>query len=164
VTAWGSTLLIDDDAGFAQSFRDFMDSERFSIDTATSWEAGLGLFRVGMHELVIADYNLPGSHHGLRLLAAVRNLRPSTELILISGALPSDAQDLVNTSSLVDGFFRKDEKLGDVVLPQVRAASERTGASTDWRAVADAYIRRRRVDSAELKRIDDYMRDRLPRR
>ena len=59
------------------------------MDHAFGWQEALELFRVNGYELVVADYNLPDTQHGLQLLARMKLLVPTSKLILISGALTS---------------------------------------------------------------------------
>src|SRR5436190_1493564 len=100
-----NTLLIDDEVNLVQSIKAAFDIRGLDLDTALSWDDGLQLFRVGLHDLVIADYNLPGSKLGLKLLARIKQLHPSSKLILISGYFDASAEELLPQTNLVDRFL-----------------------------------------------------------
>jgi DNA-binding response OmpR family regulator len=157
-------LLIDDELGFSGSVKSFFDSAGIELDCASTWQEGLNAFRVGQHELVIADYNLPGSDHGLRLLLEVRRLRPSSRLILISGALnEEEAQLLVPRAGLVDRFLPKAPDLGRELLAEARDAVRRAEEPTDWTQVATAHVNWAKVDDALIEQIDQALRSQMPR-
>jgi len=149
-----ATLLIDDDVGFSTSTKHLFHERGIALDWAQSWDEGLGLFRVGLHELVIADYNLPGSSHGLRLLAKIKPLRPSSKLILISGALTSRAAKIVKETTLVDDYLEKTASLPDTLVELAQKAAGRAQESTDWPAAAGAYLAGSTVYEDDIKRID----------
>lgn len=155
-----STLLIDDNPGFAKELRSLFELVDLGFDYADSWDAGLRKFRIGSHELVVADYNLPRSANGLKLLARLKALRPSTRFILISGALTSEAESLVEQLTFVDRYLAKSPDLGQELLDEAKAAVVRAGAETDWRVVAGSYVGSP-VDETLLERIDELLRQQI---
>jgi DNA-binding response OmpR family regulator len=160
-----AALLIDDNEPFARSLVEFLASCGFELDWAASWTEGLDLFRCAAYELVIADYNLPGSEHGLRLLAAMRPMRPSSQLILISGALTSEGERVARTSSIINAFYTKGAtEFPAQMLREVTAASGRAVQGRDWVAIAEAHLARGSVDEDELTAIDRAMQSQLHRR
>jgi len=151
-------LLIDDEQAFSDSMRAFFQTAGIELDYAGTWKDGLDAFRVGQHELVIADYNLPGSLHGLRLLLEIRRLRPSSRLILISGALRDEAKDLVPKTGLVDRFLPKDDKLAEELLIEAEAAVKRAEGPTDWQQVARAHVNWAALDDKVVENIDQALK------
>lgn len=154
-------LLIDDDEALAESLRHAFGTNDLAVDVVTTWGEGVGLFRVGLHELVIADYNLPGSMLGLKLLGAMKPLRPSARLILISGALTSRAQELIAGTSLVDRYIEKTSELHDELLAEAREAVRRSQEPTNWRLVAEAHLKSTRILDTDVDRIDQLLRGEL---
>lgn len=156
-----SVLLIDDDRAFAESVAASFEARDLGLDVAGSWEAGLALYRAGLHELVIADYNLPGSRLGLKLLLEVKALRPSTRLVLISGRVTPTAADLIAAAGLVDRFIPKTTELARELMEEAREADRRAGEDTDWQQVAMAHLARHTIDEASLDRVDAALRVQL---
>lgn len=152
-----ATLLVEDDEAFGASLRSALAARGYPTDLATTWDDGLAAFRTGGHELVVADYNLPGSSHGLRLLAAAKLLVPSSRLVLISGALSPAAETLAESTSLIT-FFRKTPKLASELLPLVEAAARRATEPTDWQAFATGYVADLDRDFPEVRQIDEALR------
>src|SRR5688572_19887940 len=95
-------LLVEDNDAFAEELEAALNDRGLRIDRASGWEEGLELFRVNGYELVIADYNLPDTEHGLELLAQIKMLIPSSRLVLISGALTPAAERSLADIGLLD--------------------------------------------------------------
>src|SRR4051794_31967806 len=102
-----AALLVEDNEEFAQDLRAALTDRGLGIDWAQSWEDGLGLFRVNAYELVVADYNLPDTELGLKLLAQMKVLSPTSKLILISGALTPGAERALAEVPLIDAYYSK---------------------------------------------------------
>lgn len=155
-----TVLLVDDDEAFAKSFIDDAHDQGISVDWAATWDEGVALFRALGHELVVADYNLPGSRLGLRLLSEVRRLRPSSRVVLISGAVPEHL--LHQSSPLVDAVFVKRPSLPDDLASELSSASVRAAERTDWSEVATAFRDRRDIPEGDLDAVDAALRRGLP--
>jgi len=157
-----ATLLVDDDVGFSASILSTFSESEVLVDWAQGWVEGLELFRVVLHELVIADYNLPRSEHGLKLLAGMKPLRPSSRLILISAALTSKAEEIVKQTRLVDRYLAKTEaSFAEELVGEVRRASRRASEPSDWHAVATGYVTQQSIYSNDIKRIDALLQGEL---
>lgn len=152
------TLLVEDDEGVVASYRRTFEADGIEIDVAETWNEALGLFRVAGHRLVIADYNLPGDDHGLRLLVEMKLLVPSTRLILISGALSRPAEELAQKVTLIDDFHPKTSSLPDTLVDQAKAAIEWAAEETDWQKVGEEYLTPADVVDSALEEIDDALR------
>lgn len=150
-----STLIIDDDIKLLDSLERLVDSAGYRVEVASSWEAGLSAFSALSPELVIADYNLPGSSHGLKLLAEIRNLRPSVRLILISGFVRAASLQQAEHENLVDRVVSKgDLELTSVLLEEVADAVARSERPTDWSEFAGAYLAAGVSDATTLDATD----------
>lgn len=153
-----STLLIDDYPQFREELRDLLHDDGVALDCASTWEEGLELFLVGLHELVIADYNLPGSSNGLKLLAAIKVLRPSSRLVLISGQLTSRGEAIATKNALVDAYYTKTSALGETLLAEAQSAAKRAEQAADWRTLAFTYLAGQRVHDEDIDFIDAILR------
>jgi DNA-binding NtrC family response regulator len=151
-------LLVEDDDGVIDSYRRTFASDGIEIDVAETWEDALGLFRVVGHRLVIADYNLPGNDHGLKLLVEMKLLVPSAELVLISGALSQPAEELASKIPLIDKFYPKTSDLPDILAGLAKSAVERRNEDTDWKKVGEKYLTPADVVDTSVAEIDDALR------
>jgi len=160
-----TTLLVEDDRDSAESYvLRFKEEANLALDWADNWDDALGMFRVAGYPLVIADYNLPGSQHGLKLLVAMKRLVPHSELILISGAMSPRAERLAESIDFLDGFYPKRMNLGTLLLQRAVQVAERADAVTDWRAVASGYLADPRSYQDELDTIDAELSSDVSRR
>ena len=154
--AEASALIIDDDVALLDSWTRLARVDGFDVVTADTWDEGLALFHVLSPDLVIADYNLPGSSHGFRLLAAIRRLRPSVRLVLISGVIePSRLKDVEETG-VVDRALSKGDTttLTCTVLEEIKLTAERSRTPTNWHEFAEAFLHAELVNSADIDWID----------
>src|SRR5271156_380994 len=119
-------LLVDDDQQLVASIAASADASRLDLITATSWDEGLALFHVLSPDLVIADYNMPGSRLGLQLLAEIRRLRPSVRLRLGSGYLDERDMARVAALDLVDATLTKGAAVetARAIVDEIRTAAE----------------------------------------
>lgn len=154
-------LLIDDDRDFNESISENLILHGIEIEIADNWDEGVAKFRVGLHELVIADYNLPGSNHGLKLLAKIKPLRPSSELILISGAITSVPEHKIIISGLVDAYFPKRGDLPGILVEKAKAALGRIEQPTDWTKTAHAHVAGYEIDEKKLDDIDKLLKNNI---
>lgn len=154
-----TALLIDDDEDLRASLKAAADDLGLGLRTTGDWNEALALFHILSPNLVIADYNLPGSEHGLRLLAEIKSLRPSVRVILISGVV--DAADLGRAQAL--GVVERVVSKGDVamtktLLDEIRQAEATGDTASDWQAVAEAYVNSRAVDQHSFNELDAALR------
>ena len=151
-------LLVEDDPNVVESYLRSFAVDGVNVDVADNWDDALGLFRVVGHRLVIADYNLPGDDHGLKLLVEMKLLVPSAELILISGALSEPAEELAARIPLIDRFYPKTEALPDILAGHAKAALGRTGEETDWKKVGEKYLTPSDLVDSSVAEIDEALR------
>ena len=154
-------LLIDDEEAFAKSVRDAFCDAGVNVDYAATWEEGERTFRVGMHDLVIADFDLAGVRDGLLLLARLKALRPNVRLVLISGKSVIVAPETVQSSRVVDRFFIKDGNLMAKLLDEAEASMQRAEQPSDWIQLAERHLAASEIDEAYVDEIDTLMRDAL---
>lgn len=154
-------LLVDDEEAFARSVTDAFSDAGFTVDHTTTWDEGEQLFRVGMHDLVIADFDLEGVRDGLLLLARLKALRPNARLVLISGKSVTVAPATVQSSRVVDRFLIKDGNLMAELLEEAEASMKRAGQPSDWVQLAERHLVASEIDEAYVNEIDTLMRDAL---
>ena len=154
-------LLIDDEPDFTKSVTDAFYDRGVNVEHAATWEDGEQLFRVGMHDLVIADFDLAGARDGLLLLAKLKDLRPGARLLLISGKSVTIPAETIESSKVVDRFLVKDVKLMTELLDEAAASEKRAKQSSDWRKLAERHVAASDVDKDHVEEIDALMRSAL---
>lgn len=77
-------LVIDDEPMMTDSLRQNLIEEGYAVDTAADGVEAIEQFDVGGHHLAICDLQLPDMD-GLEVLRHIKDLRPSTEVIVVTG-------------------------------------------------------------------------------
>jgi DNA-binding response OmpR family regulator len=140
-----------------ESVRVAAEKSGVDLDTAATWEEGIAIFQALSPDLVIADYNLPGSRHGLRLLAEVKALRPTVRVILVSGYLSEEDMAAVNELNLVDRALVKSVATNRALLEEINAAARLAATPTDWVRVAQAHVASEGVSEEALDDLDAHL-------
>ena len=79
----GTILVLGDDLGMCQTIGDVLEHRGYTVQIATASRAGLGLPRTSPADVAIVDISLLDMA-GADLLAAIRRMRPMTEVIFIT--------------------------------------------------------------------------------
>lgn len=158
------TLLIEDDPRFSEPVSAGFELRGIPLDVAATWEEGLAMFQVCAHELVIADYQLPGDSSGFELLIAAKQHRPGTLLVLISGVLSEGAVTILDGSPLVDAYYAKEPTILDDLLRHVAEAAERAALPADWPRIAANWLNRQHATEEEIADLAERLRAELLRR
>jgi signal transduction histidine kinase len=89
----GTALLVDDEACIRVSTADMLNALGFTVREASSAEAALAAIDAGlMPELLITDHLMPGMT-GVQLARLVRERRPKTKTLIVSGFAEVDGID-----------------------------------------------------------------------
>jgi CheY-like chemotaxis protein len=154
------SLVIDDDADLLESLKATVRQHNLDVVAASTWNEGLSLFHVLSPNLVIADYNMPGSRHGLQLLAEIKQLRPSVRLILMSAYLSEEDMDRVESLGLVDRAFTKGSAVTttEAILDEIARAAETADKGTDWVEFAKAHVDGQSVSQEALDELDSALK------
>jgi CheY-like chemotaxis protein len=84
IAGW-TFLVIDDEAIIRDSMKCLLSELGAVVHLANGSSSAIAAARQFRLDVVISDYRLGGSDHGLRALQAVRPLQPSAKLILVTG-------------------------------------------------------------------------------
>jgi PleD family two-component response regulator len=79
-----SVLLVDDNRDIRESIADILDSKGYAVTECDSASSALAMFRKDPFPLVVSDIVMDGMT-GIELLQQVKQHRPETEVILITG-------------------------------------------------------------------------------
>jgi DNA-binding NtrC family response regulator len=77
-------LVVDDEPMMADSLKQNLVEEGYSVDTAATGAEAIGLFDQGGHHLAICDLQLPDMD-GLEVMRHMKDARPTTEVIVVTG-------------------------------------------------------------------------------
>jgi DNA-binding NtrC family response regulator len=160
-----TALVVDDDVELLESITSLASTAGLQVSAASTWDEGLIAFQALSPSVVVADYNMPGSRHGLRLLLEMARLRPSVRLVLMSAYLNEDDLSEVRKFEFIDAAFRKIDPVttARAILEEIRRANEASQVSTDWVALAKAAMSTRNVSEDDMEKLDDFLRaHRLP--
>jgi len=115
-------LVVDDEPLMSDSLRQHLTDEGYAVDVSSSGTQAIDLFDGGAHHLVICDLQLPDMD-GLELLRHMKDAKPSTEVIVVTGY----GSVQVAVEAIKSGAFYFVEKPFDIdeLLPLVEKALER---------------------------------------
>lgn len=77
-------LLVDDNRDGLLVRRSLLEEVGYRVEIATNGEEGLKLFESSPFDVVVTDYRMPRMD-GLELIQRIRQVKPNTRIILLSG-------------------------------------------------------------------------------
>jgi len=98
-------LVVDDEENICEILREFLESEGYSVETASHGEEGLELFRAHPASVVITDLNMPGMS-GWDLARTIKKESADTVIVLLSG-WSSGVEEFNRKEQLVEKIFPK---------------------------------------------------------
>jgi DNA-binding NtrC family response regulator len=98
-------LIVDDEERQREIYRDILEGESYSAETAPSGEAALRMLAQKRFDLVITDLNLSGMS-GVQLLSAILQADPTVAVVLITG-YPSIQSAIEATKKGVYAYLEK---------------------------------------------------------
>jgi CheY-like chemotaxis protein len=101
--ARGRILAVDDDAAMLRTVERIL-SPAHDVRGAASGEEALRLFREQPSDVAIIDIRMPGMD-GYALTRAIKELRPATEVILVTGSVSDLDEKLIRSVQERAGFF-----------------------------------------------------------
>ncbi len=115
-------LVIDDEPMMADSLKQNLAEEGYTVDTAASGAEAIELFDRGGHHLAICDLQLPDTD-GLDVLRHIKDAQPATEVIVMTG-YGTVARAIEATKAGAFWFLEKPFDY-EVIQPLVEKALER---------------------------------------
>lgn len=116
-------LIVDDEPMLADSLKQNLVEEGFSVDTAATGAQAIELFDQGGHHLAICDLQLPDMD-GLEVMRHMKDARPTTEVIVVTG-YGSVARAVEALKAGAFYFVEKPFDFEERLLPLVEKALER---------------------------------------
>ncbi|MEP7165843.1 MAG: sigma-54 dependent transcriptional regulator [Ferruginibacter sp.] len=78
-------LIIDDDADMCALLSRFLTKKGYETDTAHSGKVGIEKFKTGVFDIVLCDYRLGDKKDGKDILIEIKQHKPSTIVVIITG-------------------------------------------------------------------------------
>jgi len=146
-------LLVDDDSSVESDMR-ALKAHGVDCDFCQDWQEALDLFQVNHYDVVISDFLLPGTEHGLKLLVQMRSTKPSTRIILISAYVkPGHEVELKSVSGL-ERLFKKPFDPAELAETVKGILSEIPEDQTNWEAIAQATIEQGTMSLEDIHSIN----------
>jgi DNA-binding NtrC family response regulator len=112
MTSKETILVVDDEAGPRESLRMIL-KPLYEVHTASGGQEALHLIQSKDIDVVTLDLNMPGLS-GIDVLKEIRNLRPKTEVIVITGyGTLNNAQEAIRFGA--GDFISKPFNVADVI-------------------------------------------------
>ena len=118
-------LIIDDDADICNLMSRFLTKNSYETDTAQTANKGLAKIRESFFDIVFCDYRL-GDKDGTEMLKAIKDISPSTVVLIITGY--SDIKTAVNVIKLGAYDYITKPLLPDEVLNVISNALNQPAA------------------------------------
>jgi len=156
-------LFIDDEKALLDSVKTAASLNNINLVTAQSWDDGIALVHVLAPDIVFADYNLPGSRHGLMLLLEIKRLRPSVKVWLVSAYLNDEDLSQIMELGVIDGAMKKLDPMATMekLFELIRNTNSDAATGTDWVAFADAVVKFNDSQQDKLEAFDALLTNRL---
>ncbi|MDQ3803731.1 MAG: sigma-54 dependent transcriptional regulator [Acidobacteriota bacterium] len=123
-------LVVDDEPMMADSLKQNLAEEGYSVDTASSGAQAVELFDGSGHHLAICDLQLPDKGmDGMDVLRHVKDTRPSSEVIVMTGY--GSVERAVEATKAGAFWFLEKPFDFDVLMPLVERALERHELMTE---------------------------------
>ena len=78
-------LLIEDEAGVQNYFKAVISRMGHDLMTANDGPSGVKLIESETADVIMTDLNMPGEPSGMALVRKIRELKPETPVIVVSG-------------------------------------------------------------------------------
>jgi DNA-binding NtrC family response regulator len=117
-------LVVDDEPMMADSLKQNLAEEGYSVDTASNGAQAIELFDGSGHHIAVVDLQLPDRDmDGMDVLRHVKDTRPSSEVIVMTGY--GSVERAVEATKAGAFWFLEKPFDFDVLLPLVERAVER---------------------------------------
>lgn len=122
-------LVVDDEPTMADSLKQNLAEEGYSIDTAATGAEGIELFDQGGHHIAICDLQLPDMD-GLAVVRHIKDAKPLTEVIVLTGHGSGPRAFEASKAGAFD-FVEKDNFEFDTLLRRIQNALKQRDLLTE---------------------------------
>lgn len=121
-------LLVEDDADFLDRLEEYLKSQRYTVDSAATGDAGLEKLKFFQYDVIVLDWNLPGIN-GVDLLKEFRAMGGKTPVLMLTGR-DQVADKALGLDSGADDYLTKPFGVGEL-LARMRAVLRRAASGDD---------------------------------
>ena len=148
-----SILIVDDDPGILNSFKEILEPEGYNVDTAQTGSEALEKCKARLYNIAVIDINLPDTD-GTELLAKIHGMLPKARKIILTG-YPTLDNAVESVNQQADAYIIKP------VNPKefLRVIAENINKQTDAEAVTEDKV----IGWIE-SRYEETKRNRSPRK
>jgi len=156
-------LIIDDEQDSIDSICDHLvDIEGITCRGETHPERAIESFQTNPADIVIVDFLLSTLDEmtGLDVIQQIRDIKPFTRFILISGFVPYAAdhekisEQLINQIK-VDRYVRKPLDIEELSSMVKELLANVETVSQDWLAISEEYVSKGKVTAAEVRNLNE---------
>src|SRR4029077_6071455 len=161
-------LVIDNEQDSVDSICDHLNLENITCRGETDPKKAIEDFQANPTDIVIVDYLLSdiSGITGLDVVSTLKDIKPFTRFILISGYMPIEDDDNDISAKLakqmkVDRFIRKPYdilKLTDLVRELLEKLESTSG---DWTAMAEEYVSKRSVTAEQVRALNEEFKQKI---
>jgi len=142
-------LIMEDDVNLARGLKLILDEEGYDVDLQNTGHGAMDAMDQADYDLLMADLRLPDIN-GMQVIKQVKDTRPGTEVIVMTGYATSDlavdAMKLGVRDFLAKPFTEKQIKTAiDEALAASAAGTEKTKAAASKDFVIDVSVQKREV-------------------
>jgi len=123
-----SILIVDDDPGILNSFKEILEPEGYTVDTAQTASEALEKCKAQLYNMAIIDINLPDTE-GTELLSKIHGMLPKARKVILTGyPTLENAVDSVNRQA--DAYIIKPVNPKDFLKVIAENMSKQTEADS----------------------------------
>jgi OmpR-family two-component system manganese-sensing response regulator len=115
-------LIVEDDAGLANSVKDFLEHEHHTVDVAVDFDAGWEHLQAFGYDVIILDWQLPNGT-GVDLCKRFRDKGGSSPVVMLTG-LASSGNKIQGLDAGADDYITKPVDIREL-LARIRALLRR---------------------------------------
>jgi PAS domain S-box-containing protein len=146
-------LLIDDEEAIVRVLSISLKSDGYDVVSAYSGEEGLKVFQRESPDVVLVDIKMPGMD-GLEVLRRVKNIKPDTEVIIITGH--GDMSSAIEALQLGASDFINKPVKDEVLAIALKRAEERSLIRRKLREYTEDLENMVKIATEEVRRKSDF--------
>jgi DNA-binding NtrC family response regulator len=123
-----SILIVDDDPGILNSFKEILEPEGYHVDTAQTGSEALEKCNAQLYNLAIIDINLPDTD-GTELLPKIHGMLPKARKIILTG-YPTLENAVESVNQQADAYIIKPVNPKEFLKVIAENMSKQTEADT----------------------------------